>query len=139
MQGWDEETWQALYQAAQLVERLGRPPAEIERAYLEVLQRASDACRAARATRAMAPAAQRVCARVLFARAAVALPRPADQLFVEDAVYAWRALDELAIAAWHAGFRSEGRAAAQRLLDESVFPPSERPRMEQNYKWYEPA
>ena len=67
------------------------------------------------------------------------LPRPADSLFVEDAVYAWRALDELAIAAWHAGFRSEGKIAAKRLLDEGVFPPSERPRMEQNYKWYEPA
>ena len=139
MQGWDEETWQALYQAAQLVERLGRPPAEIERAYLEAYN--------ARPTRAE-PLVQlarwhrlrnEFALAYLFARAAVALPRPADNLFVEDAVYAWRALDELAIAAWHAGFRSEGKIAAKRLLDESVFPPSERPRMEQNYKWYEPA
>ena len=139
MQGWDEETWQALYQSAQLVERLGRPPAEIGRAYLEAYN--------ARPTRAE-PLVQlarwhrqrnEFALAYLFARAAVALPRPADNLFVEDAVYSWRALDELAIAAWHAGFRSEGKIAAKRLLDENVFPPSERPRMEQNYKWYEPA
>ena len=35
MGGWDEEAWQARYQAAQLVERLGHSPADIQRAYLE--------------------------------------------------------------------------------------------------------
>lgn len=136
MQGWVEETWYATYQAAQLVERLGRPPAEIEYAYL--------ACYNGRPTRAE-PLVQ--LARwhrgrqewglaFLFARAATQTPRPADRLFLEEAVYGWRALDELAIAAWYAGYKDEGRAAAQRLLQENRFPPSERARIEANLAFY---
>ena len=73
---------------------------------------------------------------LMFARLAVATPRPPDQLFVEDAVYAWRALDELSIAAWHAGARDEGKRAAERLVAEKRFPPSERERIEKNLTWY---
>jgi len=136
MPGWEEETWQARYQAALLVERLGQPPPAIERAYLEAWNarptRAEPLVQLARWHRARAewPLA------LLFARTAVATPRPADQLFVEEAVYAWRALDELAIAAWHGGARDEGRAAAQRLLAERRFPPAERERIEKNAAWY---
>jgi len=136
MPGWEEETWQARYQAALLVERLGHPPAAIERAYLEAWNarptRAEPLVQLARWHRQHAewPLA------LLFARIAAATPRPADQLFVEDAVYAWRALDELAIAAWHGGARDEGRAAAQRLLAERRFPAVDRERIEKNAAWY---
>jgi glycosyltransferase involved in cell wall biosynthesis len=137
MQGWVEETWHATYQAAQLVERLGFPPSEIEHAYL--------ACYNARPTRAEPlvhlarwhRTRQEWGLAFLFARAAAATPRPADRLFLEETVYTWRALDELAISAWYAGFREEGKAAAARLLKESAFPAADRPRMEQNLKWYE--
>src|SRR5436190_4431348 len=136
MGGWDEEAWQARYQAAILTERLGLPPAEVERAYLEAWNarpsRAEPLVQLARwhRTRLEWPLA------LLFARVAVAISRPADQLFVEDAVYAWRALDELSIAAWHAGAREEGRHAAERLIREQRFPSSERERMEKNLSWY---
>jgi glycosyltransferase involved in cell wall biosynthesis len=137
MQGWGEETWHATYQAAQLVERLGRAPGEIQSAYL--------ACYNARPTRAEPlvqlarwhRSRQEWGLAFLFARAAAATPRPPDRLFLEDTVYAWRALDEVAIAAWYAGFKDEGRAAAQRLLRENAFPPSERARIEANLKFYE--
>jgi tetratricopeptide (TPR) repeat protein len=136
MAGWDEETWQARYQAALLVERLRQPPAESERAYLEAWNarpaRAEPLVQLARWHRERSEWA----AALLFARAAAATPRPSDQLFVEDAVYAWRALDEVAIAAWHAGARDEGRAAATRLVAEARFPPSERERIEKNLAWY---
>ncbi|MEP7276814.1 MAG: glycosyltransferase [Betaproteobacteria bacterium] len=137
MTGFAEETWHARYQAALLVERLQRPPAEIERAYLEAWNarpaRAEPLAQLARWHRERGewPLA------LLFARAAAATPRPPDQLFVEDAVYAWRALDEVAIAAWHAGARDEGRAAAQRLVAEAHFPASERDRIEKNLAWYQ--
>ena len=136
MAGWDEETWQARYQAALLVERLGQSPAEIERAYLEAWNarpaRAEPLVHLARWHRLRGewPLA------LHFARAAVATERPADQLFVEDAVYVWSALDELAIAAWHAGARDEGRKAAERLVAEKRFPASERERIEKNLSWY---
>jgi tetratricopeptide (TPR) repeat protein len=137
MGGWDEEAWQARYQAAILVERLGHSAADVERAYLEAWNarpsRAEPLVQLARWHRARSewPLA------VLFARAAVALPRPADQLFVEDPIYAWRALDELSISAWHAGARDEGRRAAERLVAEQRFPPAERERIEKNLKWYQ--
>jgi len=137
MQGWVEENWHATYQAAQLVERLGHPPSEIEYAYLS--------CYNARPTRAEPLVHLARWHRMrsewglafLFARAAAGIPRPADRLFLEEAVYAWRALDEVAISAWYAGFKDEGRAAAQRLLRENAFPPSDRPRIEANLKFYE--
>ena len=136
MGGWDEEAWQARYQAALLIERLGLSAAEIQRGYLEAWNarpsRAEPLVQLARWHRARLewPLA------LMFARTAVATPRPPDQLFVEDAVYAWRALDELSIAAWHAGARDEGRRAAERLVAEKRFPPSERERIEKNLTWY---
>ena len=45
-------------------------------------------------------------------------------------------LDELSIAAWHAGARDEGKRAAERLVAEKRFPPSERERIEKNLTWY---
>lgn len=134
--GWDEETWQARYQAAQLVERLNRPPAEVQRAYLEAYNarptRAEPLVQLARWHRGR----EEWALAFLFARAAVAIPRPPDQLFVEDAVYMWRADDELSIAAWYAGAREEGRRAAQRLVNGKRFPPSERERIERNLAFY---
>lgn len=136
MGGWDEEAWQARYQAAVIVERLNMPAADIERAYLEAWNarptRAEPLVQLARWHRLRAewPLA------FLFARAAAATRRPADQLFVEEDVYAWRALDELSIAAWYVGARDDGKRAAERLVTENRFPPSERARIEKNLHFY---
>lgn len=136
MGGWDEEAWQARYQAALLVERMGMPAAEVQRAYLEAWNarpsRAEPLVQLARWHRMR----REWSLALLFARAAAATARPADLLFVEDAVYAWRALDEIAIAAWFAGARDEGRRAAERLVAERRFPPSERERIEKNLAFY---
>ncbi len=136
MVGWDEETWHARYQAAQMVERLGQAPAEIERAYLEAYNarpsRAEPLVQLARWHRQRSewPLA------FLYARTAASLPRPADKLFVEDAVYRWRALDELAIAAYYVGAFDEGRQAAERLVAENAFPEGERARIIANLGFY---
>lgn len=139
MAGWEEETWQASYQAAQLVERLGRPPAEVMQAYLDAYNarpsRTEPLVQLARWHRSR----NEWGLAFLFARAASLIPRPADRLFVDESAYTWRALDELSIAGWHAGFRDEGRAAAQRLMQEARFPPSERARIERNLAWYDAA
>ena len=136
MPGWDEEAWQARYEAAQLVERLVHSPAEIQRAYLDAFNsrpsRAEPLVQLARWHRER----QEWPLAVLFARAAAAMPRPSDHLFVEDAVYEWKADDELAIAAWYAGPREEGRRAAERLIARRRFPSSERERIEKNLSWY---
>lgn len=137
MAGWDEERWYALFQAAVLDERLGEPPMTVQHAYLSAF--------AARPTRAEPLVELARFHRLrqewglahLFARHAVAMPRPGSGLFVDDACYAWRALDELAIAAWYVGARDEGRQAAQRLLAECRFPNTERARMEANLATYD--
>jgi len=136
MQGFDEETWHARYQAAQIAERLGRDAAVVADAYLQAYNarptRAEPRVQLARfhRERRQWPIAY------LYARAAVAIPRPADHLFVEDAAYAWRADDELAIAAWYVGAVDEGRRATERLLACPQVPASERARIERNAGWY---
>lgn len=136
MGGWDEEAWQARYQAAQVVERMGQPAANVQRAYLEAFNarpsRAEPLVQLARWHRQR----QEWPLAFLFARAAAVVPRPADHLFLEEAVYAWKADDELSIAAWYSGARDEGRRAAARLLAQRRFPESERARIEENAAWY---
>ncbi len=137
MGGWDEEAWYARYQAALLDERLGESAATVQHAYLAAFQarptRAEPLVELARFHRER----QQFPLALLYARQAARMPRPPDRLFVDEAVYAWRALDELAIAGWYAGARDEGRVAAQRLLAENRFPDAQRPRIEANWAFYE--
>jgi hypothetical protein len=59
-------------------------------------------------------------------------PRPEDILFVDDAVYAWRSLDEYAVAAFWVGRHKEALSANQRLLSGAALPASERERVQKN-------
>lgn len=139
MPGFDEETWHARYQAAQIAERLGRDAAIVADAYLQAYnarpRRAEPLVQLARFHRER----QQWALAYLYARAASAMPRPADHLFVEEAAYAWRADDELSIAAWYVGAHDEGRRAAERLLESARFPASERARIERNAAYYRDA
>jgi hypothetical protein len=73
----------------------------------------------------------------LFARAAVSLRRPEDILFVDDSVYEWRAIDELAVATYYTGKFEESAALNRRLLSEGKLPASERPRIQENLAFCE--
>ena len=136
MAGWEEETWYALLQVAQLTERLGDAPPAIERAYLAAYTarptRAEPLLELARWHRERKEWAMTL----LYARAAAVTDRPLDRLFLDEASYAWRPWDEIAIAAWYVGAHDEGRRAAQRLLAERRFPPSELQRIDGNCRFY---
>ena len=136
MPGWDEETWYSLYEIGRLSERLGAPPAEVQGAYLAAYQfrpqRAEPLYQLARYHRER----REFALALLFARQAAAISRPADLLFVDDAVYQWRNLDELSVAASWAGALSEGRQAIDRLIAGGNLPASERPRVEDNLRFY---
>ena len=54
------------------------------------------------------------------------MSRPDDILFVDDAVYVWRSLDEHAVAAYWVGRYKEGLTATQRLLSSGTLPAGER-------------
>jgi hypothetical protein len=139
MGGWDEEVWFALYQVAAIDERLGAPAADVAAGYLRAFQcrptRAEPLVQLARFNRERGDLA----VAYLYARHAATIPKPADLLFVDEAVYGWRALDELSILAFYVGRPDEGRAAWLRLVSENQFPEKERVRIVANGEFYRSA
>ena len=136
MPGWDEEIWFALFQVARLKEVLRLPEAEVAHAYLYAYQgrpaRAEPLLELARFHRERGQYA----IGMLYARQAAAIPRPADRLFVDEACYRWRALDELSITAFYTGDTEAGRAASRQLLADAAFPASEAERIRKNAAFY---
>ncbi len=132
MGGWDEEVFYSLYQIAVLGDRLGVERPLVLYAYLRAYESRPRRAEPLRALAAHFRNTADWSQAELFARAAVAIPRPDDLLFVEESVYAWHALDELAIAAYWLGKRDEAREINQRLLAEGKLPAAERGRVEKN-------
>ena len=136
MGGWEEERWYAQFRAAQLHELTGASPQQVREGYLAAFQarptRAEPLYELARYHREHGEFALAH----LFAQQAAALPEPADALFVDTTVYAWRSLDELAVASYYAGCPAQGRAALQTLLAQGRFPESERARILANRQFF---
>jgi hypothetical protein len=134
MGGWEEERWCAQFRAAQLSESLGLGPEQIRDEYLAAYQarpsRAEPLYELARYHRGLAQYALAH----LYAQQAAAIPYPSDTLFVDASVYAWRALDELAVASSFVGFLSQGREAMLKLLSSTKLPAEHRARIESNRK-----
>ena len=116
MGGWDEEVWRSLLEAARLTERLVRPHDEVISAYLRAYvnrpTRAEPLADMARLARSKEQFAQAY----VYAKLATTIPYPSDRLFVEAECYSFRALDELAIAAYWTGRYAECRDIAEQLL-----------------------
>ncbi|MFE1314296.1 glycosyltransferase [Streptomyces sp. NPDC058755] len=134
MGGWDEEVFCSRLFAAQLAEKLERPPAEVMDRYLGAHE--------SRPTRAEALGelarwcrlnGQRWPLAHLFARQAARLPCPrVDHLFVEPDWYHWRALDELGVSAYWVGEYEESEDCCERLLAGNKLPAEHRDRVLQN-------
>jgi tetratricopeptide (TPR) repeat protein len=136
MGGWEEERWFSLFQVAVIDERMGAAPVVVREGFLAAYQmrptRAEPLCALARYHRLRGEHALAH----LYAQQAAAIGYPGDGLFVDASVYAWRALDELAVSAYFANAREQGRRALERLLRERKFPLSEQARMEANKGFY---
>jgi tetratricopeptide (TPR) repeat protein len=132
MGGWAEEAWYALYQVAQLRERAGHDRAAVMEAYLRAFdyrpQRAEPLCELARYHRERGEFALAH----LYASTALAIPRPADILFVQDSTYDWRCLDEYAVSAFYVGKIKESLDACNKLMGSGKLPVQERARVEAN-------
>ncbi|AUN95329.1 tetratricopeptide repeat-containing glycosyltransferase [Pseudazoarcus pumilus] len=137
--GWGEEVWYAMHEAAKLRERLGHDASAVVDAHLAAYR-----FRPVRAETLVSLAAwyrQREdwpMAR-LHAEAARGTPRPDDILFVDDDVYAWKADDEAAIAAYWTGDPVRSFGLCQRLLDGDRLPEAQRTRVEANRDHSAPA
>lgn len=132
MPGFEEETWYALLEVAKLTARLGESDDAVTGAFLRAFERrssrAESLCHLAICLRERG----RVVAGYPFARAASETPRPDDILFIDESVYAWRAKDEFAVAAYWLGRYRESQAASEELLASGSLPEAERARVEKN-------
>jgi hypothetical protein len=131
--GWEEEVWYCHFQIATLSEQLGLPEPVVVHAYLSAWQH-----RPTRAEPLVALAQYyrehggRHALAELFAAAATTIPRPDDQLFVDEATYDWRAEDEYAMAAFRRGRHGESALACRALLAGPRLPADQRERINAN-------
>jgi len=135
--GWEEERWTAQFRAAQLAELLGLDVAQVRSEYLQAFQarpqRAEPLYELARYHRQRGEYSLAQ----MFAQQATLLPLPDDILFVDTAVYDWRAWDELAVAAsFIPSQRDIGLAAMRKLLQDRRYPAEEAARMAGNQGFY---
>jgi glycosyltransferase involved in cell wall biosynthesis len=132
MGGWEEEVYFALHEVGRLSARLGKDDGQVIDAFLRAYERrptrAEPMCNLAAHLRELG----RRNAAFPFARIAMETPRPDDILFVDDAVYAWRSLDEYAVAAFWVGRYKDALIANQRLLSGTSLPPAEKERVQKN-------
>lgn len=137
MGGWAEEVYFSKLQVGILKERTGAAYADIVAAYLDAYDfrptRAEAPCELARYLRLQ----RRYNAARDFARTASALARPDDVLFIDEAVYAWRARDEWSVSAYWCGDRADSARLCRELLDDARLPPSERARVQKNLQFAE--
>jgi tetratricopeptide (TPR) repeat protein len=130
--GWAEEVWYSLFEVARSSELLERPEPDVVMAYLAAHEfrptRAESLCSLARYERLRKHYARAY----LFAKHAASVAFPADVLFVDASVYAWRARDEWSIAAYYVGRHDEALAVTSALLADPRLPESERARVAAN-------
>lgn len=116
MKGWVEETFMAQLEVGRVSVLMKLPEEVVLRELLAAYElrprRAEplyELARYYRTAKAYAKAA-------LFARAGLAVPRPADQLFVARDVYDWRLQDELAVSSYWIGCHAESKTACEHVL-----------------------
>jgi GR25 family glycosyltransferase involved in LPS biosynthesis/tetratricopeptide (TPR) repeat protein len=133
MGGWNEEVFYSLLQRGRCLELLGEPWGLALEAHLEAWQ--------ARPTRAEPlheisrhyRMSEEFELGYMFAERACAIPFPEeDSLFVAADVYLWRARDEKAVCAHHAGRPEEAFEISTELLEGTALPDSERERVRGN-------
>ncbi|MET4576477.1 glycosyltransferase [Ottowia thiooxydans] len=139
MGGWAEEVWYSLYQSAVLGERLRLPDAEVQAAYMAAYQYRPSRIEPLVALARWHSGRKQWALAQLYARAAMALPAPADLLFLDESVYRWGAIDEAAIAAYWVGDHEECFRLSMQLLDGDLLPDVHRPRVEANRDFAAPT
>ncbi|MFD5142386.1 glycosyltransferase [Streptomyces sp. NPDC058401] len=135
MGGWAEETYCAQLYAARLAVTLERPPAEVTDRYLRAHESRPSRAEALGDLARLCRLESRWPLAYLFARQAVRVPHPEDILFVEFAWHDWRALDELAVAAYWTGEYEESLDCCQLLLQGGKLPADQQDRVLANLEF----
>jgi glycosyltransferase involved in cell wall biosynthesis len=135
MGGWDEEIYYSYLQNAVINERIHTLDKDFDfvlSSYLAAYNyrptRAESLCELARYCRLN----YRFNLAYLFASKAAQTQTPNDLLFVDESVYAWRALDELAVAAYYVGNYLESGRLCRQLLNNELLPKDQKARIRRN-------
>ncbi|MGQ0625547.1 MAG: glycosyltransferase [Sporichthyaceae bacterium] len=139
MGGFAEEVFVSLLEAARLRARLGADESEVIADHLAAWRSRPQRAEALVSLATHLREHENYVRAHEFARQAIAIPRPPDILFVEDATYTWRALDEYAISAYWTGHPGESRDACRRLLASPHLPADQRGRVRENLDYAEQA
>ena len=133
MGGWEEEVFYSLQRVGLALQAQGAAFNAVRSALLDAWEyrpgRAEPLCYLAEICRGE----RRWQQAYLFAGRAVATAYPVDDvLFVDESVWAWRAADELAIAAYWVGRFAESAELCERLLAAGKLPESQIERVRNN-------
>jgi glycosyltransferase involved in cell wall biosynthesis len=135
MGGWLEEVFVSLIEIGKAKERLGFPIFEVEKAYLEATyaapHRAEASYQLARLFRSKDSFNKSYC----YAKESLKIIKPKEGLFLDEACYAYKRLDELSVSAYYLQHYKEGIAACEEILKLNI-PPGERDRIEKNYQFF---
>lgn len=134
--GWQQEAYIARLEAAKCKERLGHDPMSVVAAYTSAHNhtptRAEAMYNLARVFRCNGGHEGAYEA----AKAAVEIARPLEKsLFLHEAVYTWRAVDEYAVACYNVGKYAECLEACVHLLYQDFLPQEEAERVRANWQF----
>lgn len=129
---WQQEVFESLYAAGQLMEKLDHPPETIIGTYLRAYDAAPTRAESLHALVAYAHRHGLAATGYLVGKTAIAMPRPADGLFVQDWIYEYGLLDEFAVAAYWSGHYEDCLTASERLLAEGRIPAVHNARVAEN-------
>lgn len=136
MGGWWEETWYSLFQMAVCAESMGKNFNTIQSLYLDAYDFCPDRSEPLYNLSKLARTEKRWGLAELYARRACGIPYPDKALlFIEKAIYQWKAMDELAISIWYNGKYEESFNLCETLLDNEMIPKENISRIIDNKNW----
>lgn len=116
MPGWEEENFVSQLRLASMAELLGKPQEEIVGALLKAHEMRPTRAEPLHDLAAFYRKRKQYSEAYAHAKKALSLPFPNDTLFVNRDVYAWRILDELAVAAYWVGRYAESKDVCREIL-----------------------
>jgi FkbM family methyltransferase len=126
MGGYFDEVYEAKFRIAKMKDKLGRPWAEIQQAYLEAYAHDPRRAEPLFAISEHWYGKEIHAVSRLFSTVAAEMPKPPTDLFLDEDVYTWKAADRAAISSFYSGHKQDGRDFAEQAV--SYRPGDERMR-----------
>jgi tetratricopeptide (TPR) repeat protein len=137
MGGWEEECYYSLFRVALCEIQKESPWTVVQQKFLDAYDYRPCRAEPLHAISRFLRTNGRPRAAYLFAKQAAHIPYPQhDILFIDNNVYEWMVLDELASTAFYTHDYITGAYCCERLMTERRLPESERERVSNNHKAY---